>query len=66
MREPLERSSEFIAGYEACAKFISRSQNPYKVKLPPPGWERTAYDDWRAGWNKRFFGENINSQDPDP
>ena len=58
------RSLEFIQGYNACATGISRTRNPFPV--PPlayvPDDPPSAWSEWRAGWNKRFYGERIESE----
>ena len=56
------RSVEFIKGYNACAAGISRTQNPYKVDREKPLEDQFEAVDWRNGWNKRFYGEDINSE----
>lgn len=63
------RSPQFIEGYGACDKGISRTRNPYpEIVVNTNGQERANYqwDHWRDGWNTRFFGEALYEGTPDP
>lgn len=72
-----ECSTEYLEGYGACAKFITRMRNPYKAGAGPWSMERAAaepdnyklhpaYCDWQNGWNTRFYGEPVFEGGPKP
>ncbi len=62
----MKRSAEFLEGWAACDKGISKPHNPYKagqpwlLEFPPKDWE-LHLNEWDAGWNKRFYGEALHS-----
>lgn len=53
--KPIKRSYEYQMGYEACRMGVSRFRNPYNVGT-------IEHDDWRTGWQKRFWGEDLYSE----
>lgn len=60
-----KRSIEFIEGYLACSRHLSRFRNPYRaLVLTQPVQGLQKFQEWHDGWNKRFWNEGINSPDP--
>jgi len=55
----IERTTEFLEGYGACGRFISRTHNPFDKNT-------TQWFEWHEGWNTRFYGESIYEGEPDP
>lgn len=51
----IKRSYEYQMGYEACRIGTSRFRNPYNIGTPEQ-------EDWRMGWQKRFWGEELYSE----
>ncbi len=52
-----EPSTEFLEGYGASAKGITRMRNPFERLINNevnPMWS-----EWHEGWNTRFHGETI-------
>lgn len=60
-----ERSDEFLEGYAACGRGISRTRNPYSSTPIGPSVLQSSKD-WHEGWNTRFHGEAIYEGTPDP
>ncbi len=63
----MKRSVEFLEGYNACAVNISRTRNPYPLIISAETVEALVeanvnHAEWYDGWNKRFHGEDINSE----
>lgn len=59
-----ERSTEFLEGYGACARSISRHHNPFPQM--DGGLRDQRWEDWHEGWNTRFYGEKIYEGEPNP
>lgn len=71
-RSKVTRSKEFIEGYFACKKGISRPRNAYvqfylpeKTYVGGPDIETLAKaHDWFNGWSQCFWGFGVNEVDP--
>ena len=48
----LNRSKEFMEGYEASRRGVTRKRNPYNTPS-------TEFDEWHAGWTTKFHGEQL-------
>lgn len=59
----MKRSKAFLMGWNACSTHVTRTRNPFKTMAPDDHDENVKMrEDWDAGWNKRFYGEDINSE----
>lgn len=61
MARSSERSTEFLEGYGACDRGISRPHNPFDPLIHADRWK-----EWHEGWNTRFYGEAVYEGESDP
>ena len=53
-----DHSPEYLEGYEASDRGITRMRNPYAMDvLTEEG--RIKYTDWEDGWMAKFYGEAL-------
>lgn len=64
IRPMANRSPEFYEGYRASKGGTLLAWCPYPASIDEVDLQK--FLDWREGWKKRFYGENIESNDVDP
>lgn len=65
--ERSSRSDEFLEGYNACKRGISRPRNPYQgPTVNGISNILRKFEDWHDGWSTCFHGEAIYEGTPDP